>query len=57
VTTLLLVSLFFGSVTILGLGILDEYIGKILEEAKARPPFIRKCIISAGTMKNAIVRG
>ena len=50
-TTMLLVSLFFGSMTILGLGILGEYIGKILEEVKARPPFIRKHIISAGTIK------
>jgi dolichol-phosphate mannosyltransferase len=53
VTTLLLVSLFFGSMTILGLGILGEYIGKILEEAKARPPFIRKRIIARGVMSAA----
>jgi dolichol-phosphate mannosyltransferase len=51
VTTILLVSLFFGSATILGLGILGEYIGKILEETKGRPSFIRKHIISAGKLK------
>ncbi|MCL1825331.1 MAG: NAD-dependent epimerase/dehydratase family protein [Betaproteobacteria bacterium] len=51
VTTMLLVSLCFGSATILGLGILGEYIGKILEETKARPPFIRRHIISTGSIK------
>jgi dolichol-phosphate mannosyltransferase len=51
ITTVLLVSLFFGSATILGLGILGEYIGKILEETKARPPFIRKHIITTGNIK------
>jgi dolichol-phosphate mannosyltransferase len=51
ITTVLLVSLFFGSATILGLGILGEYIGKILEETKARPPFIRKHIITTGNVK------
>jgi dolichol-phosphate mannosyltransferase len=53
VTTLLLVSLFFGSATILGLGILGEYVGKILEETKARPPFIRKHIIAQGVISAA----
>ena len=43
----LLVS-FFGSATILGLGLLGEYIGKIFEESKARPPFIRRCLITRG---------
>lgn len=42
VTFLSLIVFFFGSVTILGLGLLGEYIGKILEETKARPAFIRK---------------
>ena len=54
VTTMLLVSLFFGSATILGLGILGEYIGKILEETKARPPFIRKNIITDGIIKGVL---
>jgi dolichol-phosphate mannosyltransferase len=52
VTTLLLIVLFFGSITVLGIGILGEYIGKILEETKLRPPFIRKHIISDGIIKN-----
>ena len=53
VTTMLLVSLFFGSASILGLGILGEYIGKILEETKARPSFIRKNMIVKGEIRRA----
>jgi len=53
VTTMLLVIMFFGSATLLGLGLLGEYIGKILEETKARPPFIRKHVISRGTVSAA----
>ncbi|MGA2222843.1 MAG: NAD-dependent epimerase/dehydratase family protein [Syntrophobacteraceae bacterium] len=40
-TTVILLILIFGSVNILGLGLLGEYIGKIVEETKKRPPFIR----------------
>jgi len=40
-TFLSLTSLTFGSVTLLSLGLLGEYIGKIIEETKARPRFIR----------------
>jgi dolichol-phosphate mannosyltransferase len=56
ITTMLLVSLFFGSATILGLGIIGEYIGKIMEETKARPPFIRKAIITHGLVRDALSR-
>jgi dolichol-phosphate mannosyltransferase len=52
-TTVLLAVLFFGSATLLSLGILGEYIGKILEETKARPPFIRKHLITRGEIKAA----
>lgn len=38
----------FGSASLLGLGLLGEYIGKIFEETKARPPFIRRSIIRNG---------
>jgi len=53
VTTILLAIMFFGSSLILGLGILGEYLGKIMEETKARPPFIRKHLISHGVIKDA----
>src|SRR5580700_10927465 len=42
VTTLLLSTLFFGSINLFALGIIGEYIAKIFEEVKQRPLFIRK---------------
>ena len=57
VTFISLLVMFFGSTTTLGIGLLGEYIGKILEEAKARPPFIRRSIISRGEVKPAEFRG
>lgn len=48
ITFLSLLVMFFGSGSLLGLGLLGEYIGKIMEETKARPPFIRKRLISRG---------
>lgn len=53
ITFLSLLIMFFGSATILGLGLLGEYIGKILEETKGRPAFIRKNIIVRGEVKQA----
>lgn len=52
VTITLLLILFFGSSTLLCLGLLGEYIGKIFEESKKRPPFIRKKIISNGVARD-----
>jgi dolichol-phosphate mannosyltransferase len=51
ITFLALLQMFFGSFIILGIGLLGEYVGKILEETKARPSFIRKNIISRGEIK------
>jgi dolichol-phosphate mannosyltransferase len=48
--------MFFGSVTILGIGLLGEYIGKIFEETKARPAFIRRSLIVQGVVKPAEIR-
>lgn len=48
ITFLSLLIMFFGSFTIFGIGLLGEYLGKIFEETKARPSFIRKEIISGG---------
>lgn len=48
VTFLSLLIMFFGSGSILGIGLLGEYLGKIFEETKARPAFIRKEIITRG---------
>ncbi|MBI4425121.1 MAG: NAD-dependent epimerase/dehydratase family protein [Elusimicrobia bacterium] len=53
ITTVLLVQLFFGSLNILGVAILGEYISKIIEEVKGRPHFIRRSIIKDGVVKAA----
>lgn len=45
ITTVLIAILFLGSIQLLGLSILGEYIGKIFEEVKQRPKFIVKSII------------
>jgi len=44
VTTLLVVVLFIGSIQLLGISVLGEYIGKIFEEVKQRPKYIVKSI-------------
>ena len=47
-TTILLTILFFGALNLLGIGILGEYIGKIIEEVKSRPRLIRSGLIRNG---------
>lgn len=56
ITYLSLLVMFFGSTTILGIGLLGEYIGKIFEETKARPAFIRRSLIVRGEVKPAELR-
>lgn len=53
ITTVLLCILFFGSVNLLGIAILGEYIAKIFEEVKQRPHFIRRSIIKDGEVRAA----
>jgi len=43
-TTIIVLVLFFGGINLLGLSILGEYLGKVLEESKGRPKYIRKSI-------------
>jgi dolichol-phosphate mannosyltransferase len=45
ITTLIVLVLFFGGITMLAISILGEYQAKILEEVKKRPKFIRRRII------------
>jgi dolichol-phosphate mannosyltransferase len=44
ITTIIVLLLFFGGLNMLGIALIGEYQGKILEEAKKRPKFIRKNI-------------
>lgn len=53
VTFISLLVMFFGSFSILGIGLLGEYIGKIFEETKARPAFIRHSLIVRGEVRPA----
>ncbi|MGO9598480.1 MAG: NAD-dependent epimerase/dehydratase family protein [Isosphaeraceae bacterium] len=53
ITTTLLLILFFGSINLLGVSILGEYIAKIFEEVKQRPHFIRRSEIRDGEIRPA----
>lgn len=57
ITFISLMIMFFGSFTLLGIGLLGEYIGKIFEETKARPAFIRHSLIVRGEIRPANFRG
>jgi dolichol-phosphate mannosyltransferase len=48
ITTIIVLVLFFGGLQLLAVSILGEYIGKILEETKQRPKFIRRSIRANG---------
>ena len=57
-TTILIAILSFGGLNLLAIGIVGEYIAKILTEVKARPRLIRQSIIRSGkeikiTVKNS----
>ena len=47
-TTIFLAIAFFGSINLLGIAVIGEYIAKIFEEVKARPLYIRKSIVKNG---------
>ena len=38
--TTILISMFFGSINLLGISIVGEYVGRVLEEVRGRPRFI-----------------
>jgi dolichol-phosphate mannosyltransferase len=53
ITTVIVIVLFFGSVQLLSLSIIGEYIAKIFEEVKQRPPYVVKSIVRhSKTKKN-----
>lgn len=53
-TSILLAILVFGSINLLGLAVIGEYIAKIFEEVKQRPHFIRRSIIKNGEIRPVI---
>jgi dolichol-phosphate mannosyltransferase len=56
-TSLVLIVIFFGSINLLGLSIIGEYIAKIFEEVKRRPHFIRRSFIQGGAVRLAAETG
>ncbi len=52
-TTMILTVIFFGSINLLALSIVGEYIAKIFEEVKQRPRFIRRNIVMNGEVRQA----
>ena len=54
ITTLLISILLFGSLNLLAIGIVGEYVAKILTETKGRPRLIRASIIRSGSIAPCI---
>lgn len=50
ITTLLITVLMFGSLNLFGIGLVGEYIGKIMIEVKGRPRLIRSALIRHGVI-------
>ena len=46
--TTILISMFFGSINLLGISIVGEYVGRVLEEVRGRPRFIVKSSTTNG---------
>ncbi len=51
ITTVIIVVLFFGSLNLFAVSVLGEYIGRVFEEVKRRPHFIRRTFIEDGEMR------
>jgi dolichol-phosphate mannosyltransferase len=55
-TTVLLFILFFGSFNLFALGLVGEYVAKIMLEVKGRPRLIRAAIIREGEITQYLPR-
>jgi polyisoprenyl-phosphate glycosyltransferase len=53
ITTTLLMIIFFGSINLLGISLLGEYLGKVFEEVKRRPLYIRRSVIRDGEVRRS----
>lgn len=56
-TTILLATLFFGALNLFGIGLVGEYVAKIMEEVKARPRLIRSALIRDGRVSELLPDG
>jgi dolichol-phosphate mannosyltransferase len=56
ITTLLITVLMFGSLNLFGLGLVGEYIGKIMLEVKGRPRLIRSGLIRHGVVTEQMTK-
>jgi polyisoprenyl-phosphate glycosyltransferase len=56
-TSILLASLFFGAINLFAIGLVGEYIAKIMEEVKARPRLIRAGLIRGGETSQLLPDG
>ncbi len=48
ITTILITILFFGAINLFAIGVVGEYVAKIMEEVKARPRMIRAALLKNG---------
>lgn len=51
ITTVLVAILFFGSMNLLAISLIGEYLAKVFEEVKRRPRFIRRSVIQDGEVR------
>ena len=53
ITTVILIVLFFGALNLFSVALVGEYVGRIFEEVKRRPHFIRRVFIRDGEIRLA----
>jgi hypothetical protein len=57
ITTVLLVMLIFGSVNLFAIGLVGEYVSKIMTEVKGRPRLIRASLVRNGEQTELLPDG
>lgn len=57
ITTVVLATLFFGSLNLFAIGLVGEYVAKIMQEVKSRPRLIRSALIRGGESSDLLPEG